>query len=148
MFATSSNSSAAISAIAGDEIKAWERALSLRISLQKVLDSANKLSYIPDHLRSNLDLAELQTKSFDLLSGVHDVLATQTNSKKRKLTGDIDEDWTELCQTQELLQPQWEETINKWHSRLNFGSFEATSKMKTFKQSLWEQVYCAENCVI
>jgi hypothetical protein len=145
--------------LAAHNIKIWEKTLSFRISLQKIVDTANKLKNIQgveiqedvlDGVATVTDNGDAvvvtKEKLVHLVTQLHDLLEAQIRpkaaGKKRKTFDgdDLDATWNNICSLQDDLQPRWEETLNKWHSRLNFGSFDATSKMKTFKQTLWQQV--------
>jgi hypothetical protein len=138
---------------AAEHIKVWEKTLSYRITLQKLVDNANKLACATEDVRQYADneaVSALRETNSQLVAQVKELLELQQTpssesrrSTKRKLDDfgdDLDGAWQSICSVQNSLQPRWEETINKWHSRLNFGTFDATSKMKTFKQTLWQQV--------
>lgn len=164
-------SSSEASVAAADQVKAWEKALSLRISLQKSLDLANRLplfcassddsgdekseeeseSEAESGMEISKQLATLQETCMGLVRGLHEVLDIQVDSsdtltsakkgKKRRTRDDDDEImWSTIEDTQRNLRPRWEAVVNKWHSRLHFGT-EGNAKMKSFKQTLWDQVY-------
>jgi len=54
--------------------------------------------------------------------------------------GDDDELWEKLQGTQKRLRVGWEETVNKWHARMHFGSEKNKSTMRVFNQTIWEQI--------
>ena len=140
-----SYSSLAASKMAAEHIKLWEKTLSLRISLQKAVDFGNQLP-VEEEETSNAkpsEMVDLLTSCQSLVDSLTTMLEDQAvapGAKKRK-RGAIGEcSWDRVFEAQQQLRPHWEEVVNKWHSRLQFGSNEAASKMKTFKQTLWEQV--------
>lgn len=126
-------------------LKTWENALGLRISLQKVIGIVNKFPVLPS-LISSEDINHLDGFT-DIISNLYTMLETtisdQVASSKRKRLNVDDHpnvDWDDIAKQRESLRMNWKDIINKWHSRLQFGSKDAVSKMKTFKQSFWDQV--------
>ncbi len=151
-----------LSVRASDQVKVWEKSLSLRISLQKALDVANRLPvfdleqvFVGNDDNSDL-LRTMQESCRTLLHTSNNILELQVKSDRKRRRNDcqdeeldiIDNDndavtWGRIENNQRQLRPRWESVINKWHSRLHFGSSDAASKMKTFKQTLWEQIDAA-----
>ena len=148
MFASTEQDHISSSIVAGNHLKVWERALALRVSLQKPLDTANSL---PAHESftegSSLVINQLKTQIEDL-SGVLNqqvrLSSTEERSKKRKmsdLADPTDTLWASLIESQNALQTAcWEPVLNKWHSRLNFGSENTKAKLRVFTQTMWDQV--------
>lgn len=174
----------AASLVAGAQMKCWEEALTLRINLQKTVDTANKLP-VGGRLR-DISLAhdggaphasesdeddnrdesddDLPSKSIQkaskslvgIITSLNNILKEsssedqsdeeddQTTSKKKSNTKNKrsrDSDlWEELEGTQKRLRRRWEETVNKWHARMHFGSEQKKSTMRVFNQTIWEQI--------
>lgn len=148
MFSSTTQEHLTASALAGDHLKAWEKTLAFRVSLQKPLDLANQL---PVTLNQNdYTLSSLSDQLHSQISTLSDLLGQQilhadkttTTSKKRKgSVGDDEELWEQLYKQQSELQTtRWEPVLNKWHARLNFGSEKTKAKLKVFTQSMWDQV--------
>lgn len=137
------------STAATEQVKLWENIIGLRISLQRSLDTGNKLPG-KDFLSSLADndkavknqVAVVKDSLKGLLGDLNYLLDVQakdsSSTKKRKLNEDVK--WEDIARTQENFRPSWESTINKWHARLHFGSEQVKSKMKVFNQTIWEQV--------
>ena len=122
-------------------LKIWECALSFRISLQKTLEIANKLPLT----NTSSDAESLTTKStlqstieslYSMLQSTTETAKEQTKRNKRKREVIFDD----ICSQHETNSLKWKEVLNKWNSRLHFGDKDSQSKMKTFKQTYWEQV--------
>ena len=105
----------------------WEGALSLRISLQKVVDVSNKFP-------SDTNIKNIDNEKYlqSIMSNLH-ALLSRDNKKLEKVN------WNDISSLTEKLKFGWKDTVNKWHSRLQYGT-ENSSKMKTFKKTFWEQV--------
>jgi protein AATF/BFR2 len=162
MLCRTSSNKAASSKAAGLQIKLWEKCLSVRIGLQKAIDVANRLPVIPEGNEAmgeddnSLESYYAGAKStiIETLVNMNESLAMQTapdsssssarNKRKREEEGELSPDalWAEISETQDNLRPQWREVIDKWHSRVAFGT-EKSSKLKSFNQSLWDQVEMA-----
>lgn len=158
MFAQSSADQLKASSLANEHTKAWEQLLALRISLQKSIDIGNKLP-ADDFNEVYQTGNELPGARSDLCNSLRTVLGDLTNvlnvqaesvpvdgdfidptSSKRKRNDEIT--WEEVCASQNHMDSYWEKTIDKWHARLNFGSEQNKSKLKTFNHSIWSQVWC------
>lgn len=131
---------------AQNQIKLHEKILAFRISLQQTLDIVNQYPLLDELELSEEDIKphnyENSNVLNDLLSESLHALNTQCGSnnekatKKRKSSSIIS--WEEVVKPQNDLHSSWESVINKWHSRVNFGS--EKSKLKVFNQTIWEQV--------
>lgn len=137
------------SAAATDQVKLWETIIGLRISLQRSIDTSNKLpnaDHISHAVKSDQaganQLAEVKDGLKGLLGDLNHLLEIQaegsSSTKKRKVNEELQ--WVDIAQMQQKLRPSWESTVNKWHARLHFGSEQVKSKMKVFNQTIWEQV--------
>ena len=137
------------SAAATDQVKLWETIIGLRISLQRSIDTSNKLpsaDHISHAVRSDQaganQLAEVKDGLKGLLGDLNHLLEIQaedsSSTKKRKVNEELQ--WDDIAKMQQKLRPSWESTVNKWHARLHFGSEQVKSKMKVFNQTIWEQV--------
>ena len=137
------------SAAATDQVKLWETIIGLRISLQRSIDTSNKLpnaDHISHAVRSDQaganQLAEVKDGLKGLLGDLNHLLEIQaedsSSTKKRKVNEELQ--WDDIAKMQQKLRPSWESTVNKWHARLHFGSEQVNSKMKVFNQTIWEQV--------
>ena len=148
MFSATTQEHLTASALAGDHLKAWEKTLAFRVSLQKPLDLANQLPLAFNHADDTVSALTNQIRSqmsalSDLLEQqiVHTDKATATLKKKKGSAEDDDELWEQLYKQQSELQTtRWEPVLNKWHARLNFGSEKTKAKLKVFTQSMWDQV--------
>ena len=137
------------SAAATDQVKLWETIIGLRISLQRSIDTSNKLpnaDQISHTVRNDQSganqLAEVKDGLKGLVGDLNHLLEIQTegssSAKKRRVNEEIK--WDDISKIQQKLRPSWESTVNKWHARLHFGSEQVKSKMKVFNQTIWEQV--------
>ena len=125
------------------QLKSWEQILSVRISLQKVIESANKIPIIDgddNNECSNESSSELLESTTASLYKMLEV-STGVESSYDESDGPIT--WEQINDLQSASQNHWKDVLNKWHSRLQFGSKEAVSRMKTFKQTFYEQVDAA-----
>ena len=130
-------------------MKLWETIIGLRISLQRSLDTSNKLpgsdflsSAVSYDKACRKEVSEVKGSLRGLLGDLNYLLDVQAkdngSTKKRKITEEIN--WEDIVRTQDKFRPSWESTVNKWHARLHFGSEQVKSKMKVFNQTIWEQV--------
>lgn len=155
MFASTTQDHISASVLAGLHLRAWEKALALRVSIQKPLDLANRLPAefavskdSKDETSENLIGLTNQLKRqvydvADLLSSEVQRSSGQAVKSKsvRSETADIHTLWDDLYSAQTQLQTtRWEPILNKWHARLNFGSEKTKSKLKVFTQTMWNQV--------
>jgi hypothetical protein len=119
-------------------VKTWENALSYRISCQKSLDIVSKLPVrnLPysEDLISNSVYQEILKNLYDILNKLIQGNDNVETSSLAVIS------WEDISTQHDIMKKNWKEVINKWYSRLQFGSKDAISKMKTFKQSFWEQV--------
>ena len=164
LFASSSSGddpTRALSVVAIEQNRLYENALKLRITLQKSLDICNKL---PANRRA-VELAcssdgsvgdmyrDLSDEVNDVLARMHNLLECQvkdSNCKKRRASpsssaqgerGGVS--WEEILQTQSLLRPKWEETVNKLDKRMKYGSLVQEKQkggLKLFNQTIFDQV--------
>jgi len=157
LFSQNTLSQADISANAVAQVKGYEQMLSLRIALQKVLDDGNKFpvrEYLPNE-RNDSDYKDLTGSIQSCLRDVAGMLSAQvttnsgnSQSKKRRRGEESNTNgeegtkmtWEEVLAPQQQLQASWEASVNRWHSRLHYGSEKVQSKMRVFNQTLWEQV--------
>lgn len=117
-------------------LRVWESCLSLRISLQKILEIANKLPVLESSL-TDLESSGVESKLIQsALGNLYEMLQPSPNLKRKR----SDILWEDISDQYEVNSVKWKDVLNKWNSRLNFGSKDTQSKMKTFRQTLWEQV--------
>jgi hypothetical protein len=156
MFASPKNESRAIttSNYAKQQLQTWESLLSFRISLQRSLDLANKLPAFPlDDVLENTDeedehdLSSLRESLKGIRNTLYECLEVQTqnpSSKKAKKssisTPQSDISWESIIEKQNILEKSWETTLNKWHSRMHFGSEKVKSRLSVFNVNVWEQI--------
>ena len=128
-------------------LKIWESSLSLRITLQKALETANKLPLInctaieSDSVYPSIDISHLESaieSIFAMLQPQQGPVSSAESKRKRKRGENIV--WEDISSQHKTNRLKWENVLNKWNSRLHFGSKDSQSKMKTFKQTYWEQV--------
>ena len=140
------------------QAKCYEKLLSLRISLQKVLDLVNTLPVndSPPAGDSMDEVADLSGKSLKLMTGM---MGEQCSVAEKRKAGEMNESdsdsddnndtsnnnrgneyYDRILKYQKGMAPSWQSIVNKWHSRLNYGSEKAQSKMRVFNRSLFEQV--------
>lgn len=131
---------------AGAQVTAWEKTLAVRISMQQIMDQVNTFPVLPDSFVDDSELinSELHVQLQKTLNGLVDILDSQCDrnrkvSRKRQPIKSS-EDWKSVVEPQELLQPQWESVVNKWHARTHFGSEEKKANLKIFNQTIWDQV--------
>lgn len=150
MFAAVGENHLEASVVAANHLKIWERALALRVSLQKPIDSAGRLPV--GELAEELDNEDVSCVNVALCGQLRKqacelttILDTSAGGK-RKLEDfsqcyDIETLWEDTLRTQSKLQKQnWEPVLNKWHARINFGSENTKAKLKVFTQTMWDQV--------
>lgn len=140
MFAQPTGESEALktSICAKNQLKAWEQLLLLRISLQRSIDVANKLpAFTFDSADSEGALPELRSSLSKIESELYDALSSQ-QSKKRKMAHDLD--WEAVYDVQSSLEEKWEATLNKWHSRMHFGSEKSKNRLSVFNINVWQQI--------
>ena len=136
--------------------------LTVRISLQQVIDEVNKFPVLESH--SSGDSYCVQESNpfrdglYSVLGDMVDMLKEQVpeeapesngmsnSGKKRRRTGDESDgsgeklDWEQVLAPQRQLQSDWESVINSEHARSHFGSEQKKSKLKMFNNSIWDQV--------
>jgi len=158
--ATSSSSRLAASENATKQNALFERALAMRIQLQKLVDAGNTLpgrkmlasakeqsdeaieAY--HKLNTSLDatlkqvslLIEKQVPSVGNAAGLARGKATKSNDLSTA-------SWDAVLAPQLQLRPHWEATLDKWNARLHFGSERKQSKLKVFNSKFWGQVEAA-----
>lgn len=134
----------------------WESLLGFRISLQRVIEEANKLPSIPISSSNSKfkekdreALTEVQNTLKETFCSLYEVLQTKKDDEEDYQLDDSDDEsdgktieelWEKTLQKQQSRQPYWEEVLDVWNSRVHFGSEKAKSKLKLFNQSLWSQV--------
>lgn len=134
------------------QVKVWEKNLGLRIALQKAVEIGNRLPTIDistEFAVAQDDLvvssAALKDTFPPLLNRMVSILEQQCDGTAHdESTSDtsVDSDdvqWERILSTQRVMRSKWEKVINKWHSRLHFGSEGHKSKMKTFNHTVWDQ---------
>lgn len=144
---------------AREQQHAFDKALELRINLQKVLDSAHRLPVEEAHeayaqeaqVQEGFEQLQqsLATLLDELTGALKGQLAREEESEseedeeevggKRK-TRSSDEYWENISELREQMQPKWETTVNSWHARVHFGSETTKNKLKMFNQTIWEQI--------
>jgi hypothetical protein len=153
MFASPKNESHAIttSNYAKQQLQTWESLLSFRISLQRSLDLANKLpAFDFDGILENEeenDLPSLRESLKGIQNTLYECLEGQTqNPSSKKVKKSLasspqnELSWESIIEKQELLEKSWETTLNKWHSRMHFGSEKVKSRLSVFNVNVWEQI--------
>ena len=133
------------SVAAGDQAKSYEKLLALRISLQKVLDSSNKLPVLDGAAKAknkskgkDEDHAECMKHCSSALESLTKLLNMQSSSSSLGEGKELS--WEDVYAPQQKLRGKWETVVNKWHARLNFGSEKAQSNLRVFNQKIWEQI--------
>lgn len=133
----------AASLAASHEISKYDKVLGLRIGIQRAVDIANKLPLkssidYDDDNNDDVDIDELYNeinrKTQSLLNDFISIL-DKTNKKRKKEIA-----WDDVIAPQQRLQPEWERVVNKFHSRLHFGSEQKKSNMKIFNETIWDQI--------
>lgn len=155
MFASTTQDHISASVLAGLHLRSWEKALALRVSIQKPLDLANRLpaefsvvQNSKEEIYENISTLtnQLKRQVFDVSDLLHtEVERSSGHASRTKVarseTTDMDQLWNDLQAAQNQLQTsRWEPVLNKWHARLNFGSEKTKSKLKVFTQTMWDQV--------
>ena len=132
-----------VSTAATEQVKLWETIVGLRISLQRSLETGNKLpggefldyAATTSDTQSEQQLSQVKDGLNGLLGDLNHLLDVQakdsSSAKKRKVNEVIN--WEDIVRTQQKFRPSWESTVNKWHARLHFGSEQVKSKMKIFR---------------
>jgi hypothetical protein len=153
MFASKDDSHLSASVLASNQLKVWEGALALRVSLQKPMDGVGMLPVdVPLFDSNHSDLAEcatllgrhLRKQTYELASVLDASAGLKRKAAELSEDCDVDTLWESTLRTQEALQKQkWEPVLNKWHARLNFGSEGTKAKLKVFTQTMWDQVHIA-----
>ena len=158
----------AASQAASHETSKYDKILGLRIGIQRAIDIANRLplrSSISTNNNTNdddddddNDINELydkvNKKTLALLNDFNNLLDTtntttstnttssnsnntsSSNSKKRKK----DITWDDIILPQSKLRLEWENTINKFHSRLHFGNDDKKASMRVFNDTIFDQI--------
>jgi protein AATF/BFR2 len=155
MFAVSSDDKLEASRLAGGQISIWEKSLALRVHLQKSIDLANTLPVLDDSRSqssskkrksisnnggdSDSNSSKLASSTCETIS---DLLYTLDPSKKVKLnSSDPEAVWNSIIEVQDnLKQNKWEPVLNKWYSRVNFGSEKNRAQLKVFNKSIFSQI--------
>jgi hypothetical protein len=135
------------------QVKIWQNLLSFRISLQKIIDSANKLPILPVELKDGVIVSPHDDKYVLLREEIEEMLhelktSLVIQSSDHSMTGHLGKrkhendrmSYDDLLEIQNCFKPRWKKVIDSTHSRANFGSNIAISKMKSFKQTVWDQV--------
>ena len=153
----------ALSVLAVGQNRMYENALKVRIALQKSLDIGNRLpaNKAAVELACSRDSSvreayrDLSNDVSEILSRMHSVLECQvmeSSSKKRKIPSSSSSPssskgkgvtWEDILQTQSLLRPKWEETINKLDKRMKYGSLVQEKQkggLRLFNQTIFDQV--------
>lgn len=129
--------------------QAWERALELRIALQRGLESANTLPAYPhftqlsagDEGASLMLVTELRKLFCSLASTLGD--GGDRGSAAVSEEDDVEHMWTSLSTMHNECRQSWEGVIEKWHARLRFGSELSRSKLKVFGQTVFGAIDAA-----
>lgn len=170
MFATTSGDKIEASKQAAGQISIWEKALGLRVHLQKSLDLANKLPVVDlggsnsnsnstnsskkrkslSHQENNSNDSSnisasrqtLSSTTCDIMSDLVGILDPSTNKKSKfDVSDDPDAIWTRISDVQSSLrQEKWEPVVNKWYSRVNFGNEKSRTQLKVFNKSIFSQI--------
>ena len=141
---------------AGEQLRCWEKALSLRVSLQPCIDHANKfpvldeandlLSLTPSDTSitdEEIDLDqfnEISTKCTKTMNHFINQVANRQGSKAKKPLengDDLEFIWSEILKYQTSQQKNWEDITGKLYASVHFDS---KSRMKTFDYNIWQQV--------
>ena len=149
MFSTSSGGKKDVE-FAQQQNSLFGKLLTVRISLQTLLDQSNRLPVLP--FPSPFDEETLDEAENPYRSGLHVVLGDMLDmlnlqaseeklvGKKRRREDSTPISWEEVVAPQEKLRPEWETVVNKWHARNHFGSEQKKSKLKVFNTTIWDQV--------
>lgn len=169
MFAVSSDDKLEASRRAAGQISLWEKALGLRVHLQKSIDLANKLPVIEagesnqplvlmpsskkrkslsnssdsnnsiSSINSDSNSGKLAANACNIMS---DFLYVLDPSKKVKLNAsDPKSVWNSISEVQNSLRHEkWEPVVNKWYSRVNFGNEKNRAQLKIFNKSIFSQI--------
>ncbi len=153
LFSNSNEYQQEISKQADKQFAAYEKLLSMRITLQKVLDEGNKLPCGEFHtsMTNEKEYKQCDKNIKSNLRTMKTYLDCEVNKQKRCRSemsdndndnddDDDDIEWEDLMASQKELQNSWESITNKWYSRLHYGSERTQSKMKVFNQTIWEQI--------
>jgi hypothetical protein len=139
--------------------------LTVRISLQQVIDEANKFPVLENSRDSSSDNCLDESNPFrdglyTILGDMVDMLKQQvpgadddtssssssssSSGKKRRRSGEEESSgvlgWEQVVAPQQQLQGDWEAVMNREHARSHFGSEQKKSKLKVFNNSIWDQV--------
>jgi protein AATF/BFR2 len=157
LFSPNTLSVSEVSDSAVTRVNQYEKLLSLRISLQKLIEDGNKFPCKIHHAveGQDNDITNLSTNLHICLRDLNDILVSQASAnsdekssalaKKRKrqdaaVSTDRFVEWEDIISAQNNLKASWEVSINRWYSRLHYGSEKTQSKMRVFNRTLWEQV--------
>ena len=144
--------------------------LTVRISLQQVIDESNKFPVLENESGSSGDCT-LEQQSNPFSDGLYSILGdmvdmlqqqvpegetdtdtdTETESiasgKKRRRSSSISKQgpgrklgWKQVLAPQRRLQPHWAEVMHREHARSHFGSEQKQARLKVFNNSIWDQV--------
>lgn len=140
------------SELARSQIGIWEKLLALRVSSQRVIDLANKLppisqEFIVENLVEKNKENDLEAVYQSLISGLLGMNSTliesldvQNEESTHKETTDPDALWDQIEGLTNRFEDKWATILNRWHSKINFGSEKLKNKLKVFNVSLMSQV--------
>jgi hypothetical protein len=139
------------SEVAGLQVKLHSTSIAFRVRLQRVIDAANQLPLSDGTSDPSTSKQRHVTSAMlgSMCENLKDVLAEQqkssSQSRKRPRSSTAKSDsasdlWTEINELMSSMKESWGEVIDKFHARAFFGSEKKKAKLKTFNQSIWEQV--------
>lgn len=147
----------------------WDKALEMRICLQKVFSSCNQLpqasvrSYFcksDDNIdRAYSELASSAHKTLDCLLDLQEVLIEKNSAiseafengniksgnedcKNNILSSEMDTDWARINTLHTRIVPFRNHSVDKWHrkTQLSAGAAAIKNKLRAFNQSITQQV--------
>lgn len=131
-------------------LKLGNQSLALRIRLQRLVDDGNKLP-LSHNDDVSTDCKLVTNKILNLMKDISNLLEDQipinlrnSNDNKRSRYQDTESNadniWDDISRPQKILCSNWRNVVDKFHARAHFGSEHVKSKLKTFNQSIWDQV--------
>lgn len=153
MFANSSENKHVASKQASRQISIWEKSLGLRVGLQKTLDAANVIPLDSNNRKRKAEFSQTRLENIEELQEIMrdmvGILNSQVKMSKRdrsslkrpRFENESNEKiWSAIEDCNNALKSSWVPIVNKWYSRIHFGSEKNRSLMKVFNKTVWEQI--------
>lgn len=160
MFSTSSRAGENDSEFAHLQNSMSGKLLTVRISLQQVIDECNKFPVLESDASAYVEEVSNPFRDglYAILGDMVDMLhqqvpgsesETETSSgsgkKRRRSEGQGGQQqehlgWEQVLAPQKQLQGEWEAVMNREHARSHFGSEQKKARLKVFNNSIWDQV--------